>query len=94
MENIELQTKNQMYKCPFCLTEFSKLVSLKRHVKKSHLFYGIYCPYCLEIYGTIAKFESHLIMTNDEFHRNLYLLITRKNMKNVNKELFINYGGR
>ena len=89
MENIELQTKNQMYNCPYCLKEFSRLNTLKSHIKKIHLIYGIYCPYCLEIYGTITKLESHLALQNDEYHRNLYYLITGRYLKKVNKELLM-----
>ena len=80
------------YTCPYCLKKFDKLSSLKTHIVKIHLLYGIYCPYCLEIYGTLGKLESHLLLTNDEYHRNLYYLLSRRNLKKVNKELLINYG--
>lgn len=93
MENLELKTENKTYKCPYCLKEFNKLSFLKVHIKRSHLLYGFYCPFCLEIYGSIEKLESHLVMTNDEYHKNLYNLISRGNLKKVNKELFRNYRG-
>jgi len=81
-----------LYSCPYCIRKFTKLSSLKRHITEVHLLYGIYCPFCLEIYGTLGKLESHLVTINDEYHRNLYFLISRRNMKKVNKELLINYG--
>lgn len=92
MEILELKTKCATYKCPFCLEEFDKLSSLKKHINKSHLLYGIYCPFCAEIYGTIGQLESHLVMQNDKYHRNLYYLISRRNLRKVNKELLKNYG--
>jgi uncharacterized Zn-finger protein len=89
MENSELKSEIKKYNCPFCLKKFNRLSSLKIHIKKVHLLYGIYCPFCIEFYGTIAKLESHLAMTNDEFHRNLYYLISRKHTKKVDKKLLI-----
>jgi len=78
-----------MFKCPFCLKKSNRLSALKTHIKKVHLLYGIYCPYCIEFYGTIGQFQSHLAMTNDKFHRNLYYLITKRYLKRVDKKLLL-----
>jgi len=80
---------NNLYVCPYCLKEMNRLTNLKSHIKKNHLFYGLYCPYCIEFYGTISKFQSHLVMKNDDYHQNLYYLITKRYTKRVNKKIFM-----
>ncbi len=77
------------FTCPYCLKKFNKIIDLKKHIFKSHLLYGIYCPFCIEFYGTIGKLQSHLAMANDEFHRNLYYLITKGYLRKVDKKLLI-----
>jgi hypothetical protein len=79
------------YKCPYCLKEIKTLSHLKSHIKKAHLLYGFYCPFCIEFYGSIGKLESHLASQNDEFHRNLYFLISKKYLKFVDKKILTNY---
>jgi len=79
------------YTCPYCLKKFTKLLLLKRHIKQSHLLYGIYCPFCIEFYGSIGKLESHLASQNDEYHRNLYYLITKRYLRLVDKKILTNF---
>ncbi len=78
-----------MYKCPFCTKKIKQLSILKAHVKKIHLLYGLYCPYCIEFFGSLQLLQNHLISVNDEYHQNLYYLITGRYVKRVNKKLFI-----
>jgi DNA-directed RNA polymerase subunit RPC12/RpoP len=86
-----MTTENKnYYKCPFCTKEIKSLGGLKSHIKKAHLLYGIYCPYCIEIYGTIGKLVSHLATQNDEYHRNLYFLISGRYLGKVNKKILTN----
>jgi len=87
----EVKNDNLKFICPFCIEKFDKLSSLKIHIKKVHLLYGIYCPFCIEFYGTIGQLQSHLAIANDEFHKNLYYLITKRYTKRVNKKLLMDF---
>ena len=80
---------NNLYVCPYCLKEMNRLTNLKSHIKKVHLLYGPYCPFCIEFHGTIGKLQSHLVMKNDDYHQNLYYLITKRYIKRVNKKIFM-----
>ena len=54
-----------------------------------HLQYELYCPYCEEEFETIQDFENHLLTFGDNYHKNLYYLIIKRNMKLIDKHIFL-----
>jgi len=78
-----------MYKCLYCDRKTKTIHGLKKHILLSHLQYELYCPYCKENFEYYEEFKGHLMSNYDMFHRNLYYLLIKDDMKKVNKELLI-----
>jgi uncharacterized Zn-finger protein len=88
--NGEFQVKNESrYKCPYCDKKFRKIVNLKYHLKQTHLKHNIYCPYCNEKFTNLHLFMNHLLLKNDDYHLNLYYLLSGKYTNFVNKKIFL-----
>ena len=78
-----------MFKCPYCNKNFTRVFSLKTHIKKVHLQHNIYCPFCNEKFKSILLLQTHLLSKNDDFHRNLFYLITRGYKNFIDKKLLM-----
>jgi len=80
-----------MYKCPYCDKKIKTLVNLKTHITKVHFKYGYYCPYCNIEFSSLQLLQTHLLSKNDELHKNLFYLVTKRFFHQINKELlFVN----
>jgi DNA-directed RNA polymerase subunit RPC12/RpoP len=89
MENLNSQSENKKFKCPYCDKKIKTLGFLKKHIFTIHFKYDYTCPYCNESFRNLKKLQAHLIFKNDKFHRNLFHLITRKHIRFVDKKLFL-----
>ena len=89
MENNKLQTEIRKFKCPYCGKKHKTLMTLKRHILNEHIINEISCPYCGEKFKSLKSFQKHLYFKKDNFHYNLYLLITRRYFGYVDKKIFI-----
>ena len=78
-----------MYKCPFCDKKFKRLFSLPKHIRYTHIYGTIYCPYCNLEFETYGKFLRHLENGRDKMHLNLYNLLIGKHLRYVDKEVFL-----
>ena len=78
-----------MFKCPYCETNLKTISSLKRHIIKMHLQHNGYCPFCKEKFKNFESLQFHLRLNIDDYHQNLYYLLTKKYMKFVDKKLFL-----
>jgi len=93
MENFELQNENLKYTCPYCGRKFRAIFTMKKHITVNHLVDNIYCPYCGYTCNYTRDLAIHLMNKDDEYHRNLYFLISRKYRRLVNKKLFMENKG-
>jgi len=89
MENSELQTKIPKYTCPYCGQKFIRISNLKIHITKKHFQYGFYCPYCNESFKNLASLRYHLWSNIDDYHQNLYHLLTKRHSKFIDKKLLM-----
>ena len=89
MSNSELQTRIPKFKCPYCGQKFKIISTLKRHIIIKHLQYNCSCPYCNKEFESLNELKTHLYNLNDEYHWNLYNLISRKHLKFVDKKFFM-----
>ena len=78
-----------MYSCPFCGRNYEKFYVLKSHIAKFHDTKDIKCPYCPFTADNLHGLRQHAIQKNDEYHQNLYYLLSRKYHNRVKKELFL-----
>ena len=89
MENSKLENKKPKFVCPYCGKKLKTISFLKAHITEKHLLYVYYCPYCNEKFETFRKFQYHLRMNIDDYHQNLFHLVTRRHIRFVNKNLFL-----
>jgi len=89
MSNSQTETITPKYACPYCSRKFTRLFGLRAHVIKKHLQYGYYCPYCNESFKNLESLKYHLWTNIDDYHWNLYNLITKRRLKFINKELLM-----
>ena len=77
------------FKCPYCDKKNKRLSSLKKHIFSIHFQNKYYCPYCNENFGNFESLQYHLRINIDDYHQNLYHLLTRRHIKFVDKKLFL-----
>ena len=77
------------FKCPYCDKKNKNFGSLKRHIIKKHFQNKYYCPYCNENFRNLESLQYHLRINIDDYHQNLYHLITRRHIKFVDKKLLL-----
>ena len=93
MENSGLQTKIPKFTCPYCGQKFKIIPALKYHIITKHIQYNCNCPYCGKEFESLKDLKSHLQNINDKYHRNLFSLLEKKLIKNIDKKLFMENKG-
>jgi len=77
------------FRCPYCGKKIKTIPSLKAHIFEKHLLNNIYCPFCNESFWSFLSFQHHLLANSDDYHQNLFYLLTKRHIRFVDKKLFL-----